>query len=138
MTINENIIASYLDGNITREEADFALGGLSFADIDIIEEAADDNDTIAYIAAGADPQEWTDDSLSFNDFQLPDLPIMAQEAENGDEDNELEIIDYSSDTDDNISEASDMDESFADTSGTDIPYLSGDADLYDIDCMDIN
>ncbi len=138
MAINENIIAAYLDGTVTYQQADNAVGGLSVADNAIIIEASHDDDTIALIAEGADPQQWVDELAPLDNFQLPDLPIIAQEAEDNDNTDEFEIVEYTDDTDLTPSPATEADDTFGSDPQTGITDFPDNTDLPDFDTTDID
>lgn len=136
MAINENIIAAYLDGTVTYQQADNAVGGLSAADNALIIEASHDDDTIALIAEGADPQQWSDELATLDNFQLPDLPIIAQEAD--DNTDEFEIVEYTDNTDLTPSPATEADDTFDSDPQTGITDFPDNTDLPDFDTTDMD
>lgn len=136
MAINENIIAAYLDGSITYEEANAAMGGFTDADNALIDEASRDDDMITRIAEGADPQQWAGELASPDGFQLPDLPIMAQEADADDTDGTdgFEIVDYAdTPVDDYLPAATDTAATFSSDPQSEITCFPDDSGFPDFD-----
>lgn len=137
MAINENIIAAFLDGNISYEEAHNAMGGFSMADNALIDEAFGDDDTITRIAEGADPQLWSDELSPVDEFQLPELAIIAQEADDSEDTDEFEIVDYADDPVDNLPTDADTDDTFLSDQQIETTSFPDYIDLPDFDYPDI-
>lgn len=145
MALNENIIAACLDGKITKAEAAELLGGLSAEDNMIIDEAALDNDTILDIAEGTYYQNFDDELTPLDEFQLNELPIIAQEVVEPEETEEFNDngtanfggdFDYDDTTDitvaDEYDDTSDVPE---DTTDVFIDYTADDMSYPDIDSV---
>lgn len=142
MALNENIIAACLDGKITKAEAAELLGGLSAEDNMIIDEAALDNDTILNIAEGTYYQNFDDELTPLDEFQLTDLPIIAQEVDESEDaegfnDNETANFggDFDYDDTSDITVADEYDDTPDDTTDVFIDYAADDMNYPDIDSV---